>query len=167
MLDRFNRFKGHFHNPNTTTPTSRKTYFWGNLIDTYAQVVCRWPLPIRSEPFFLRFTSLIPWDPQNRHQTHCATFSSKSNATTHMLHAHRHLHFHLALWSSTRFGLLIYLIFLWRLLQSGVVRNGRMWGLGLQGSSYFVWFLFFSPLRSTATFATEINKSPPPETSTH
>lgn len=44
---------------------------------------------------------------------------------------------------------------------------GGCGGSGSKGHHILCDFYFFSPLRSTATFATEINKSPLPETSTH
>jgi len=153
MFDRFNRFKDHFHNPNTHTDAPAHVegkLFWGKSHrHVWPRVVCRWPLPIRREPFF---TIYVPHPLGSEEQATGPLWQVLRHPLppTHMLLGTAHRHFHLALWSSTRFGLLIFLIFLWRLLRSGVVRIG--WLRGLEGHHILWDFYYFYSVPCSGNF---------------
>lgn len=168
MFDRFNRFKDHFHNPKALCPAAhvhvhvhgqveKETYLGKSHRHVCSRCV---PLAITNSQgtFFydLRATSPGIAPPPIALSLNTIVLSARSS--------HRHLH--LALWSSTRpglglglgLGLLIFLIFLWRLLRSGVGRIGiRVWVERVIIFCEIFSFFLFAP----ETFATEINKSPP------
>lgn len=119
MFDRFNRFKDHFHNPKTRRPRPKK------LISSKShRHVCPGCVPVAitnsQGTFFYDLRAASPGrrrteDGGQRPQTHCAIPPPRKKHS----HPWQHIDTSTSTWHSGHphgSGLLIFLIFLWRLL---------------------------------------------------